>query len=109
MLLKNKTKNDMKRVDLKELDQFTRIGYVYKKVFADNENHVYVFAMGENSGPIKKYEIVRGVRKIVNDVEMYVYPGTSQFGIYGFFITGNEEYVKERLLERYNYLISKKK
>jgi len=83
--------------EIKEKDTFNRIGYRYDKVYADDEKHIYVFKM-TNIDPNRvittpKYELVVGKkRKNPDGAIVYVYPSDEDFGKYGWFITGKEEY-----------------
>ena len=48
---------------IEDRDEFTRIGYRYKKIQADDERHIYVYEMTDEDGSVVGYEVVEGVKK----------------------------------------------
>lgn len=98
---------DISYKDLKDIDSFEKFGELFKKICADDDNHIYVFRR-EKQRPDKmvvSYEVVRGVKyKNPNGSIVYHYPSSEQFGTYGFYIVGPEEYCKKRIEFRKEYL-----
>lgn len=84
------------RKDIKEIESFVRNGSEWTKVYADDENHIYVFFNGKDA------EVIIGVKhKNTDGSIVYVYPSTTQFGRYGYYIAGPrfKERIKQRILE----------
>ena len=90
------------KTDIKDKNEFNRIGYHYTKVYADDENHIYVFRMKHNDKklemPYSEYELVKGV-KVKNPDGNYVYryPSDEEFGTSGWFYLGNDEKCWEQM------------
>lgn len=81
--------------DLKDVDSFVKFGDKFDKVYADDSKHLYVF---KRQGKGVGYEVVKAVkRKNPDGSTVYTYPSSEQFGVYGFYIVGPEEYCKRRI------------
>ena len=94
--------------DISEKKEFKRGNYDYKLVNADETNHIYLYKITETieeNGIVKtidlKYELVRAVPYVNPDGSLvHIYPSTSDFGKYAYYIVGNEEYCKQRIQYR---------
>mgnify|MGYP003293731388 CR=1 FL=1 len=77
--------------DIKDKKVFNRIGCTYYQVYADHDNHIYVYDIINQDGIHRGYEVVKGLkRKNPDGSTVYVYPSDEQFGIYGFATIGTE-------------------
>lgn len=96
--------NDYTRKDINSYDTFTKYGDTFTKIYADDENHIYVFKCGFG------YEVVKGIKSVNPDnTIIYHYPSTEQFGTYGYYIFGSDDkYCKERIEYRIKCLKEKK-
>ena len=50
--------NDYTRKDINSYDTFTKYGDTFTKIYADDENHIYVFKCGFG------YEVVKGIKSV---------------------------------------------
>ena len=87
--------------DIKETEEFEKFGDVFTKVFADDENHIYVFKREREDKSLKtfSYEVVKGIKtKNPDGSIVYIYPPSDKFGSYGYYIFGTtEKYCKDRI------------
>ena len=83
--------------DIKEQNEFKKYGEQFRKIFADDEKHIYVFSRNNTD-----YEVIQGVKKKNPDGNIvYAYPSSEQFGSYGYYITGrNKDYAYDRICYR---------
>ena len=99
------------KVDIKTLKKFKKNGYNYTCVKADVENNIYVYKM-EHIGeplPYSQYELVIGKKaKQPNGDTVYIYPSSSQFGTYGWYICGTEEMCRDRINSRISQILKRR-
>lgn len=106
----NSLKN-REKVDIRTLKKFKRYDYNYTCVKADVENNIYVYKMEHIEEPIpySQYEVVVGVKaKQPDGSTVYVYPSSSQFGVNGWYICGNEEVCQEKINEKVCDILEKR-
>ncbi len=91
---------------IEDRDEFTRDGYLYKKIQADDERHIYVYQMTDEDGNVVGYEVVKGVKARQPDGTLvWVYPNNDEkFGTYGWYICGRPEHCRERIAYRVKQL-----
>lgn len=83
--------------DIKEIDYFKKFDDDFFKVYSDDENHIYVFKRIREK-QVKSYEVVKGVKhKNPDGSIIYRYPTSEEFGTYGYYIFGTEDYCKQRI------------
>ena len=59
--------------------------------------------------PYSQYEVVVGVKaKQPDGSTVYVYPSSSQFGVNGWYICGNEEVCREKINEKVCDILEKR-
>lgn len=74
--------------DVKEIDNFTKYGEKFSKVFADDEKHIYVFKRESKNGVIS-WEIFKSYAKKNPDGSIvYYYPSSNDFGCNAFYVGG---------------------
>lgn len=92
------------KTDIRDKKEFDRCGYHYTMVEQDEENRIYVFRVTIKNGlpqPYESFEIVKA--KLVKNPDgttVQQYPGSEDFGKYGFYICGNITACKNRLKVR---------
>lgn len=86
--------------DIKDYDEYKSYRRTYKKVYADDENHIYVFK-NISGGSNPEYEILKG-KKIKNPDGNYVWKKGSDedWGTYGWTVMGTEEYCQKKIKEK---------
>lgn len=97
---------DINLRDIKDYDSFEKFGELFMKIYADDNNHIYVFRREKKCVETTKisYEVVKGVKiKNSNGTIVYSYPSSEKFGVYGFYIVGPEDYCKKRIEYRKDY------
>ena len=86
--------------DIKEIEKFEKFGDTFTKIYADDEKHIYVFKRIRDyeTKTAISYEVVKG-RKVKNPDGsiVYRYPISEEFGMYGYYIFGTEDYCKKRI------------
>ena len=90
----------IKMTDLKDIESFKKFGETFTKIEADDTHHIYVFKREKKyPGHIKvSYEVVKGVKyKNYDRKEVFIYPQSERFGLYGFYIFGPEDYCRKRI------------
>lgn len=103
--------NQIYYTDIKNNKKFKKNGYNYTCVKADVVNNIYIYKMEHIDEPIpySQYELIIGVkRKQPDGSTVYVYPSDEQFGIYGWYICGNEEVCREKINEKICDILEKR-
>ena len=90
------------KTDIKDKNEFLRIGYKYTKVYADDVNHIYLYKMEkidkELQMPYPQYELVKAKKaKQPDGTDVYMYPSDEDWGKYGWTIMGKEEQCQETI------------
>lgn len=89
---------EIEHKDLSTVDSFAKYGDVFRKIWADDEHHVYLFKRN------KGYELICGVKaKNPDGSIVYRYPSAEQFGTNGWYIMESS-----RAKEQINDLIREK-
>ena len=92
--------------DISEKKEFDRCGIHYKQVYADDNNHIYLYKMNNRD---YSYELVQGKRHTNPDgTIVYTYPRDEDFGTYGWYISGTKEYTERRIAEKIHSLLIRK-
>lgn len=87
---------DIKKQDLKDTDRFNKFGDSFEKIYADDDNHTYIFKRTSDYGKVS-YELVKGKKfKQPDGKEVYVYPSSEQFGVNAWYILNNAK-TRERI------------
>ena len=86
-------KIEIKETDISEIFTFKRADYEYNRV--GEKDGWYLFKMTPLKWEEKylAYEFVTGVK----GKECYVYPVSSKFGLYGFYLCGTAEIIKNKM------------
>ena len=86
--------------DIEDKKVFKRAGYDYYQVYADRDNHIYIYEM-ELDGIHKGYEVIKAIRHKNPDGRIiYKYPNDEQFGLYGWYISGPLRVEMEKIPEK---------
>ena len=89
--------------DLKNLNDFEKYGDKFTKIYADDENHIYIYKRVSRYG-VAAFELVKGVKaKNPDGSIVYRYPSSEQFGISGWYIMDND-----RARDRISWLMKNK-
>ena len=84
-----KDKNSICRKSIDEKKEFNLEGDTFKFVKKNEKDNIYLYARYHN-GYLHAYEVVKPVKAKQPDGSLvFVYPSSSQFGIYGFFFPKN--------------------
>ena len=79
---------DADRIDISERTEFMFDGELLKQDRClDEQRKIYLYKRFNRFGRLYAYELVKGVKHTNPDGQVvYLYPSTSQFGKYGYFI-----------------------
>lgn len=91
-------------VDLKDLDVYSSADYFWRKVYADDKKHIYLFQAVEPNGIVKDslYEMMQGVRKKQPDGSVvYTRPQSELWGSKGWTLWGSKKQCLEKFRTRY--------
>lgn len=76
--------------DVKNTESFMRGGFFQKKVYADDERHIYIFTCGN------RFEVILAVRKKNPDGEIvFKYPSDEEWGLYGWTVMTEKDAQKK--------------
>lgn len=85
------------RIDVRELDSFSRIGYEYVKMWQTEKWMLWKMDSGDG---IPRYELWKFKKHVNPDgKEIWRKPGDEDFGNFGWYITGSEDYCQHRIGE----------
>lgn len=91
------------KTDISKIDGYSSAGMWWKKVYADDEKHIYLFQAREDL-----YEMMVG-RKAKQPDGTYVYrkPSSDEWGAYGWTFWGDKETCLKKFIEKYCYLVAR--
>lgn len=96
--------------DVSEKKEFTRNGYKYRQVLADDEKHVYLYEMTSTKLEMyyPHYELIKAKKSRQPDgTYVYTYPCDEDFGSLGWFLYGKVELVQKNLDEMWEDMTGK--
>lgn len=94
-----------KKIDIRELNEFNAYDDTYRKVYADDENLVYVFRRDNKCYKKPYYEVVKGRKYKRSDGSIiYIYPSTELFGKIAFCVNSERPDFEERVQHYVEYL-----
>lgn len=97
----------MKHKDIKNIETFRRHGDNFKKVWSDDEHHIYIFERRNKHYPAPYFEVVKGRKITYKDGDVvYAYPADSDFGIYGYCVYGADPNYKQKIEQHILQLIN---
>ena len=98
-----------KKIDIRELNEFNAYDDTFRKVYADDENLVYVFRRDNKCYKKPYYEVVKGRKYKKSDGSIiYIYPPSSLFGKIAFCVNSERPDFEERIQHYVEYLTNMK-
>lgn len=86
--------------DVRGLESFSRVGYVYKKMWQTDKWMLWSMTKERDDNGVPKYELWKYKRYVNPDgAEVWAKPCDEDFGTYGWYITGREDGCQRKISE----------